>query len=372
MNRRLRGLLVVALASLTLGACGSSSGGGNATTLLKQTFSGSHVVNSGNLIFSLTVNPSGSSTLKGPITLSFGGPFQSLGKGRLPASNFNISISALGKSGSLAILSTGKNGFVTLQGASYQLPAATFQKLESSFAQIGASPGGSSSGGLSTLGIDPLHWLVSPAIVGKETVGGAGTTHIRAGVNVAALLGDIDTFLAKASSLGTSGTRNLPKGISPATRTRIAGEVKNPGFEVWTGNGDKTVRKLSIRMTLPVTGQTSTLLGGLRFADIGLILQYADLNQPQSIQAPSTVRPFSEFSAKLRTLLATVQGSIGSGTGPGTTGSTGTAGSTGAGATTGATGSSGTTAKVQSYSQCIQAAGQDVARMQRCAALLNK
>ena len=123
-------------------------------------------------------------------------------------------------------------------------------------------------------------------------------------------------------------------------------------------------------MTLPVTGQTSTLLGGLRFADIGLILQYAELNQPQSIQAPSTVRPFSEFSAKLRTLLAAVQGSIGSGALPGATGSTGTAGSTGTGTTTGATGSGGTTAKVKSYSQCIQAAGGEVSKMQKCASLL--
>ncbi len=34
--------------------------------------------------------------LTDPITLSFGGPFQSRGTGKLPASNFNISISALG------------------------------------------------------------------------------------------------------------------------------------------------------------------------------------------------------------------------------------------------------------------------------------
>jgi len=271
MHRRFRGLLVAALASLTLGACGSSSsGGGNATTLLKQTFSGSHVVNSGNLSVSLAVTPTGSSTISGPITLSFGGPFQSLGKGRLPA--------------------------------------ATFQKLESSFAQVGASPGGSGSGSLSALGIDPLHWLVNPSVVGKETVGGTETTHIRAGINVAALLADINTFLSKASSLGVSGARSLPKGISDATRSRIVVEVKNPNFEIWTGSVDKTVRKMSIRLTLPVSGQTSSALSGLHSADIGLVLQYADLNRPQSIQAPASVRPFSEFQAKLQTFLAAIRG----------------------------------------------------------------
>jgi hypothetical protein len=358
MHHGFRGLLVAALASITLGACGSSSnGGGNATTLLKQTFSGSHVVASGNLSVSLTVTPTGSSTISGPITLRFGGPFQSLGKGKLPASSFNVSISALGKTGSLGILSTGTTGYVSLQGASYQLPAATFQKLESSFAEIGAAPGSSGTGSLSALGIDPLHWLMSPSVVGKETVGGTDTTHIRAGINVAALLADINTFLSKASSLGVSGARSLPKGISETTRSHVADEVKNPSFEVWTGDGDKTVRRLSIRLTLPVSGQTSTALGGLRSADIGLTVQYADLNKPQSIRAPASVRPFSEFQAKLQTLLAAVQGALGGGTGA--TGSSGAGGSTSAG-------------RMQSYSQCLQTAGQDVAKMQRCAGLLNK
>lgn len=370
MRHRFRGLLIVGLASLTLGACGSSSGGGNATTLLKQTFGGSHVVNSGNLNFSLTINPTGSSTLRGPIALRFGGPFQSLGKGKLPASNFNVSISAMGKSGSLGILSTGKTGYVTLQGANYQLPPTTFAELESSFAQIGASPGGSGTGGLSTLGIHPLHWLVSPSVVGQETVGGADTTHIRARVDVAALLGDVSTFLSKAGSLGVSGAGSLPKAISRTTRSRIAGEVRNPSFEVWTGKGDKTVRKLSIRLTLPVSGRTASALGGLRSADIGLVLQYGELNRPQNIQAPTSVRPFAEFSAKLRTLLSAIQGSVvsGAGAGAGAGGSAGSAGSSEAGGG----GSAGTAANVQSYSRCIQAAGQDVAKMQNCAGLLNK
>jgi hypothetical protein len=355
MSHRFRGprfygtLLVAGLASITLAACGSSSGG-DAATLLKQTFSGSHTVNSGNLNFTLRVVPTGSRTLTGPITLAFGGPFQSRGKGKLPASDFNVSISASGKTGSLGIISTGTSGYVTLQGTGYQLPAATFQKLESSFAGIGG--GGSGAPGLSKLGIDPLRWLVKPSVVGKETVGGTDTTHIRAGVNVPALLQDLNTFLQKASSAGVSGA----SGISQATRSKIAGEVKNPSFDVWTGSSDKTVRKLAVSLTLPVTGQISTLLGGLSSADIGLVLQYTDLNKPQTIQAPTTVRPFSEFTAKLRAFLATAQGALSG------TGGTATTPSTQAGATS----------KVQSYSQCVQAAGQDVAKLQRCAALLNK
>ena len=77
-------LLLAALPALALAGCGSSGSSGQANGLLKQTFSGKHTVKSGNLSVNLTLNPSGSSTLKGPITLSFGGPFASLGNGKLP------------------------------------------------------------------------------------------------------------------------------------------------------------------------------------------------------------------------------------------------------------------------------------------------
>jgi hypothetical protein len=356
--RTMLALLLAAIVAIALSACGSSSSS-DASSLLKQTFGGAHAVNSGNLTFSLTVNPSGSRTLSGPITLSFGGPFQSLGKGKLPASNFNISVSALGKTGSLGILSTGSNGYVTLQGSSYQLPVATFKKLESSFAQVTATgSGGSGTGTLSKLGINPLRWLVKPSVVGKDSVGGADTTHIRAAVNVDALLGDLNTFLQKASSVSAAGAGKIPTSISGTTRSRIASEVKSPTFDVWTGNSDKTVRKFALTLTLPVSGQISSQLGGLSSAQIGVSMQYANLNQQQTISAPTTVRPFSEFTSKLRSFLGQVQGGLGGTTGTSSSG-------------TGSTGSSAAGATVQSYSQCIQAAGQDVAKMQRCATLLN-
>jgi hypothetical protein len=389
---RLPALLTAALAVVALSACGSSSSGsGNASSLLKQTFSGSHAVNSGNLTFSLSISPAGSSTLKGPITLSFGGPFQSLGKGKLPESNFNVSISALGHTGTLGILSTGTNGYVSMQGTSYQLPAATFQKLESSFAQLASSPGGGSggsgtgSGALGKLGINPLRWLVNPSIAGSDTVAGASTTHVRAAVNVSALLADLNTFLGKASSLGVSGASSIPHGISTATQSRIASEIRSPSFDVWTGSGDKTVRKLMVGLTLPVTGQISSLLGGLSSAAITLTMQYANLNQPQTIVAPTNLAPYSQFTAKLQSILQAISSALGTalpgtsaggastGTGTSTTGSSSTGSSTTGSSTTGSSSTgSGSAASTTKYGQCILAAGGDVGKMQKCASLVGK
>jgi hypothetical protein len=349
------GCLLALLSAGALAACGSSSSP-DATTLLRQTFSGSHTVNSGNLAFALTLQPSGSSTVSGPISLSFGGPFQSLGKGKLPESSFTVSVGAGGHTTSLGIISTGTRGYVSLGGTSYRLPAGTFQKLESSFGQLAASPGGSAGGTLGRLGIDPLHWLQGPSVVGTETIGGAPTTHIAAGINVSALLTDLNTFLQKASSLGVSGNAKLPQGISSQSRSKIAAEIQNPRFSVWTGSNDKTVRKMSIDLTVPVSGSTSAALGGLRSARVSLVITYTGLNQPQTISPPTSVRPFSEFSAQLQALLSGL----------------GASGVLGGAATSSApSGAITSSAAVQKYSQCIRAAGQDVAKMQQCAALLS-
>lgn len=362
-NTRLR--IGVALAGLLtailLAACGGGSGA--ASTLLRQTFSGPHKVQSGVLSFNLTLRPQGSSTASGPLSLSFGGPFESRGAGQLPKSNFNLDLSALGRSVALGILSTGTAGYVTFEGASYALPSSEFQKLEASFSSLTSSPGSSSGSGiLAKLGIQPLHWLKNPTVVGEETVGGAQTTHIRAAIDVAALLRDFSTFLQRASSLGISGAATFPRGLSQSTINRISSEIQNPSFDVWTGKSDKTIRRLQVRLTAPVHGALSALFGGS--LGIELSMQYSNLNQPQTITAPAAIAPFTQFEGKLRQLVAGIQSGV-AGLGAGGASSS-SGGSSGSGSS-----SSGSSSTLGKYTACIQAAGNNVAKMQQCASILN-
>jgi len=130
---------------------------------------------------------------------------------------------------------------------------------------------------------------------------------------------------------------------------------------------------VTIQLTVPVTGQISTLLGGLNSAQIALTMEYANLNRPQTITAPTTVRPFGEFTTKMQSLAQSLQGALGGVTGgaAGVTGATGVTGVTGVTGSAGASSAIGSSSNVQAYAQCIQAAGSDVSKMQGCAKLLN-
>lgn len=350
-SRRALAVLAAILLSLGLTACGG--GANQATKLLRQTFGRNHRITSGKLAVVLRVSPSGTSGLKGPITLSLAGPFQNLGPGKLPASSFNIVLATMGTGAAVTITSTGSSGYVSFQGASYKLPQSTFERLETSFAQLGSAPGGGGGGALGRLGIEPQRWLVNPVIVGDEGIRGVNTTHIRAGIDMAALLGDLNRFLARAAAAGAAG---ISQRIPAPTRQKIAAEVKNPTFNVWTAVADKTLRRLEIDLTIPVSGQLSALFG--RSAAIGLTMEYADLNRPQTIIAPTKLLPYSQFQDRLRVLIEDVESGLVSG-GSSASGKAGAGSSTGSGPNYGA------------YTTCIESAGGNLTKMQQCAPLLN-
>jgi hypothetical protein len=362
--------VVLALTALTaLSACGTSSSSNSSASaqkLLDQTFTGSHPITSGVVQLSISLSPSGSSLLSGPISLSFGGPFQSRGSGQLPASDFTASVSALGEHGSLGIISTGSAGYVTLSGVGYRLPPASFKRLETGFAGLGGSGSASGAGGIAKLGIEPLTWLHDPTVIGTETVGGVQTTEIRAGVDVEKLLSNLSTLLSKASGIGIKGIGKLPTSISPASAAKLAGEVKHPTVEIWTANSDKTLRKLQVQLTLPLTGKLSSELGGVTSLGITLTLAYTQLGQPQAISAPTSIQPYPQLTKKLNALVSEVASlaSLGAGSSSSSSSSAATA-SPGPSSS-----SSGSTAALGKYSQCIQAAGSDVAKVQKCSALL--
>ena len=138
-------------------------------------------------------------------------------------------------------------------------------------------------------------------MVGSDNVGGAATTHIRAGVNVNALLADVNTFLAKAAQ--PPGSSKIPSSIPQAAQQQIAAAIKNATVDIWTGKSDHTLRKLALNLNVPVSGQGSTLAGASPRPGSASPSSTRSSISPSRFRPPPTVHPYSEFATKLRSLL---------------------------------------------------------------------
>ena len=129
----------------------------------------------------------------------------------------------------------------------------------------------------------PLHWLTNPTSSAPRRRRRRDDPHPRRGQRRGAA--------GRSEHVPRQGvvarTEAIPGTISAASVRRSPREVKNADRRR-LDRQRATRRCADCRSTcFPVSGEISTLLGGMTSAGIGLTLQYADLNQPQTISAPA-------------------------------------------------------------------------------------
>jgi len=350
--RAIVALLALAAAAVALAACGrsSSGGSGDAQSLLRQTFSGVHQIRSGKANVQLRVAVTGDPSLQGPIEATIAGPFQSVGSDRLPKFELALDASAQGQDIKAGLTSTSDQLFVSFGGTAYAVPAQLVQRLEQSFARSQQQGSAQPKTSLKALGIDPLGWLQDATVVGTESVGGVQTDHISAKVNVGALLDDVDALLARISSGGIPGIPaggRVPSRLPASARSEIEQAVKSATFDVWSGKSDHTLRKLTLALDV------APPRGKVRSVTLNLSVELTDLNQPQTITAPSSSRPLSELLGQFSGLLG---GALGGSALGGSSSSSGGA----------------TSDQLNAYAKCVQRAGSNVTEAQKCASLLQR
>lgn len=346
-------LLALAAVALVLAACGGgddSGGGGSsadAETLLRQTFTGTHDIRSGKADLSLRIVAEGDPQLRGPIEVGVSGPFQSAGEDEIPQFDVALDVSAQGQSFDAGLTSTSDALYVRFGGTAYEVPGDLLDQLKDGFRRSQQDNADKMS--LESLGLDPMSWLDDPTVEGTETVGDVETDHITAGLNVSALLDDVDKLLEEINDQGLAGAtgQDVPESIPADARTQIEDAVKDAKVEVWTGTEDHTLRRLSLALTVePPEGDGPSSL------DLSLTFELTDLNEPQTIEAPTTTRPLDELLGQFQGLLGGAFGGAG-----------GLGGSSGGGASSD---------QLDAYTRCIQDAGSDVAKAQQCASLLTE
>ena len=351
-------LLLLALAALALAGCGGDGGSSadedtSVDELLKQTFSGSKKVDSGKLDLSLKIDVQGgsSSQVQGPISLRLSGPFETQGKGKLPQFDIDAAFDGAGQSLKAGVASTGDKAFVNFQGTDYAVSDQVFQQFKAGYEQAqkqSADKGNQQS--LATLGIDPRRWLTDAKNAGEAKVGDTDTIKITGGVDVNKLLDDVNTALDKARNLGVDGSGSLPEKLTDKQKQEAADAIKDLSVEIYTGKDDTTLRRMVVNMGVDAADSGQGATSGTLSLDFSLL----ELNEDQSIEEPSSPKPFDELLGQL--------GGLG----------LGGAGSSGSGGSGEGGGSGGASAEdLKKYSDCVTEAGSDTAKAQKCAELLS-
>lgn len=303
-------LLALIACVCLLSACGGASG--SAESLLSETFSGQTPIQSGNVKLSFALSASGQSAQTQPLAVALNGPFESTTPGKIPRFDLQVKLTAAGQPLSAGATSTGSALYVQLAGTWFSIPSSTYTQIEEGFAKATSTAGSSKvHSTFSALGIEPGHWLSEPTQAGTTTIAGVSVVHLTAAVDIPAFLADVSKLSQAGGSLGLGSTGSTGS-LSPAAVGELAKSIKSAHVDVYTGQSDHLLRRLEVTANVSGTPQTQSLLGGLSSANLKVLLEFSDLNKPQSISAPANPEPASQLLPALQQLVGVLQGAGGS------------------------------------------------------------
>jgi hypothetical protein len=321
-RRALHTLVVVPVLiafALALTACGG--GGDNdedPKQVLEETFSTS--IDSGTIDLSVDAKAEGEQS--GEFQATASGPFDNKGE------NFAIDLKATGSGGGQDIdfdggaTSAGGKLYVAYKGQDYEVGKN----------QTGGADPAQARKLLSSANIEPLNWLTDLTNEGTEDVEGTESIHISGSANVENLAGDLQKLIQQAA-------KQLPGGNAPSGQVsdQIKDSVKEADLDVFSSADDHTLRRLEAALVLEPPEDSDAQFDSL---DLNLSVTFADIGEPQTIEAPKGAKSLSELLSGF--------------------------GGLGGGSSGGAGGNGANSAQSQRYLKCLQDA-QGSSEIQDCA-----
>ena len=280
------------LAAGAIAACGGGSAGGDEDPqqILDETFAGAQDVTSG--VFQVLLAAGGQAGGEdAQFDLSLGGPFQDQGEGQLPAFDlsFDVNLQSAAQDAEFAgaATSTGSAGFLTFMGTTYEVDREIFDGFKQGFEQAGgAGADGTDADAAAQLqepGIDPSGWLTNLQNEGNEDIEGTETIHISGDANVSQIVEDIQSA---ANSVGNQG-----EAIPTDELGQVEDAITEARIDVFTGADDKILRRLALTFAIDLPEEA----GGGGNASIDFSVTLSQLNEEQTIDAPTDAQPLSEL-----------------------------------------------------------------------------
>jgi len=346
-------LVALALAAaMLLAACGGGGNDEDPRQVLQQTFSNPTPIESGTFDLDVRLETSGGDQ-PGKLEAKLGGKFEDRGPDQFPLFDFDVSLHGEGGqefSGSGGLISTGDQAFVDYQGTEYAVPPALYNEFVTTYAQLqGRNRSEQGNGLLQSLGISLSRWLTDLENDGTDEVEGTKTIHISGSANVTQIVSDLQTIAKHAGSAAGD--------INPQEFERLKDTIQSGDIDVYTGEDDKLLRRLQLDLELKPPADTPNSPDSLT---VFLQLNLADVNQPQTIEAPESAEPLQNLLQR-------------SGIDAGNLGNVlrGGIGTSGALPESGGSTAPPSASATQRYQQCLQQAS-GVDELQECAKLLGQ
>jgi hypothetical protein len=213
------------------------------------------------------------------LRLELSGAFERGASNDVPQFEVSLRVAADGQQAGGGFVSLGDEAFFTRGDSGWRVPDEAWSPLVEAVASgAGAQPQNIA------LPFDPQTWIRDIESDGTETLDGVETTHVTASVDVRRVVDDVFELARQ------NGTQ-LPS-ARDAART-----VKRAEFEVWVGNDDRVLRRLSADIAF-ATPPGLRGPGDAARSRLSFDLELTGVNQPQEIEAPANVRrgmPPGEF-----------------------------------------------------------------------------
>jgi hypothetical protein len=290
--RRL-GLMLLVPAFL-LAACGGGDDTDSVENLLDRAFS--EEIRSADLLLEAEIELTG--VLEEPIRIEAEGPFRS-NERKLPAADIELRIGSDGGGQTVTsgVLTTGDRAFVKFQDVYYEQPAARVREANEA---IRRNSDGAGETPLSELGLDPRSWLGEAKEEGGAEVAGVETRHVSGTLDVESLMRNLNRFVARSgSALSGAAGEAAPPRLSEADIRELTEAVEDPSFDVYVGEEDDIIRRVSGRVEFEIPKRSRAGLGGLDGGSIAFSIEFRDVNGDQQIEAPASARPLSDLTDSL-------------------------------------------------------------------------
>lgn len=364
-------LLVATLAScaVALTACGGEEeADGDVEGLLDRAFR--KPIRSADVTIDAQIAVEGLRNFERPVRIQASGPYIE-GRRSLPELDVDVKIGAQGAGQTVqaGLLSTGERTFVKFGGEFYEQARADVERANRELRRGRRGR----SGSLRDFGLDPRRWVVGARDEGVEKVDGVDARHVSGRLDTRSLFRDLNRLVERSAGAVGGRDAGVPDPLSPTDIERLAQIVRSPAFDVYVGEDDGVIRRVSASLEVRVPEGERAQFGGIEGGSLRFSVELADVNGDQQVRAPLKSRPIGDLTKQLGGL-----GALGAQAGQGSGGAEPHPPATGRGAPrapapAGREGAAPTpeVEALRRYSDCLDEAGPDDTKaLSRCAELL--